>query len=302
MSGFFDPKELLSPPTARAAYSDRTAWIMAKLSELAYRPFEEGPDEKRALEEELRSGGFELIKPFNLKTEKADTQAILVRQPGVMCALVFRGTSANFKDIFTDLNAKWMATEGGSAHRGFLDAFEAAKDKIVKAIAEIPPDEPLYVAGHSLGGALASVAAMQLDKTHTLAACYTYGSPRVGNAEWVKNIKVPVYRTVNTADGVPLVPFSAIAGIFLFWLSKVGFVGFKHVGDLRYLPKGEPEMYETGFLGGAKRAARIGWAVAQVFIRFDYKKVLPLVMDHKISGYVKKLQSIAEARNKEDKP
>ena len=36
----FDQKELLQPPVGRAAYSDRTAWLMAEMSRLAYLKFE----------------------------------------------------------------------------------------------------------------------------------------------------------------------------------------------------------------------------------------------------------------------
>ena len=35
-----DTKELLKPPVGRAAYSDRTAWLMAEMSRLAYLKFE----------------------------------------------------------------------------------------------------------------------------------------------------------------------------------------------------------------------------------------------------------------------
>ena len=36
----FDAQSLLASPTRRAAYSDRTAWLMAAMSELAYYKFE----------------------------------------------------------------------------------------------------------------------------------------------------------------------------------------------------------------------------------------------------------------------
>ncbi len=41
---YFKYKELLEPPVKRAAYSDRTAWLMAEMSRLAYMKFEENPD------------------------------------------------------------------------------------------------------------------------------------------------------------------------------------------------------------------------------------------------------------------
>jgi len=37
---YFDNKSLLKPPVSRAAYSDRTAWLMAEMARLAYFKFE----------------------------------------------------------------------------------------------------------------------------------------------------------------------------------------------------------------------------------------------------------------------
>lgn len=37
----FDEPHLLGAPVMRAAYSDRTAWLMSAMSELAYYPFED---------------------------------------------------------------------------------------------------------------------------------------------------------------------------------------------------------------------------------------------------------------------
>ena len=54
-------------------------------------------------------------------------------------------------------------------------------------------------------GALAIIAAKRLERD-TLAACYTFGSPRVGNLEFAEEIRAPIYRVVDAADGVPRVP------------------------------------------------------------------------------------------------
>lgn len=40
MDHYFKNEDLLTPPTRRAAYSDRTAWLMAQFSKLAYEKFE----------------------------------------------------------------------------------------------------------------------------------------------------------------------------------------------------------------------------------------------------------------------
>ena len=41
---YFDEQPLLKPPTRRAAYSDRMAWLMAEMSRLAYHKFEGSVD------------------------------------------------------------------------------------------------------------------------------------------------------------------------------------------------------------------------------------------------------------------
>jgi len=64
---------------------------------------------------------------------------------------------------------------------------------------------PIYITGHSLGGALAQIAAAVLGSDQ-VGACYTYGSPRVGNSYFDLWVKVPSYRVLNYADIVPQVP------------------------------------------------------------------------------------------------
>lgn len=204
---------LLDPPVRRAAYSDRTAWLMAELSRLVYRRFESNLEERRAVAETLASADLELVDC--IEGEAAGTQAYLVRAPGRFLALVFRGTEKDFKDIRADLDARFLGTAAGKAHRGFMEAFAAAetavRESLKVALGKEDTSLPLYVAGHSLGGALATVAANRLEDEFDIAACYTFGSPRVGDAEWSDLVKAPVYRVVNGADGVPIVPGGQIS-------------------------------------------------------------------------------------------
>lgn len=68
MDQFFSDQRLLFPPVARAAYSDRTAWIMAECSPVAYVSFE---DDLGALKQALTAGGFELVAIFNRQGTQA---------------------------------------------------------------------------------------------------------------------------------------------------------------------------------------------------------------------------------------
>lgn len=332
---YFDHAHLLDPPIQRAAYSDRTAWIMAKLSELAYEQFE-GTEEETAetvterLEEKLESGGFKLVDKYNESTRrmgaeaksgkdaampKVDTQAILVMKPGVMAVLAFRGSEPNVTDwVFTDANATFVPTEDGEGriHEGFYEAFKAVRKDIERAIVDfekIPKGMPLYVTGHSLGGALANVAGVELEKTRTLAAVYTFGSPRVGDDVWAARMKVPVYRVANGRDIVPLIPFSSLIGNLLIRLGFgvlvriarkgiLGYIGYRHVGDFRHLT-------QDGRLvtGTAATFSRLGDLIVDApvaFARRSFKLfgvVLKFGTDHFIPNYIAKLEKIALQRN-----
>ena len=78
---------LLNPPLKRAAYSDRTAWVMASMAQLVYMRFEERGKDADLLVEKLKGGGFKLLSEFN--SPETDTQAFLVSN-GVYAVLAFR--------------------------------------------------------------------------------------------------------------------------------------------------------------------------------------------------------------------
>lgn len=265
-----------SIPSYRQAYSDRTAWLMACLSELAYAEF----NPQQELQQKLASIRMQLVTTF----DKDGTQAMLVSN-NEFIALAFRGTEAtSIKDIKTDIKAKTTKCEtGGKMHMGFKEAFDKAavdiQDKVNK---DRHQGKPLFITGHSLGGALAAIATKKLrHKNGGIAACYTYGSPRVGNKEWTANIKSPIYRLVNAADFVTILPPSI-------------YRGYMHCGDMRYLsncPKGQHDnvklLYSVSLLYRAKMLLMMGLPLTK------------FLADHSISIYRKKLMVIAERRNKQ---
>jgi triacylglycerol lipase len=192
---------LMQPPVRRAAYSDRTAWLMAVMSLLAYVRFED-PKPLKALAEELsgmteaagivdklmdllntrdhgvqraqleadlKDLGFTLEETYNVSVPLVvDTQAILARldlpNRDPMLVLAFRGTEVNkVADIRSDLNANPTQVgpkeENRLVHTGFYDGFRAVEKKIREDLDKAKrADLPLYITGHSLGGALAVVA------------------------------------------------------------------------------------------------------------------------------------------------
>lgn len=222
---YFDNDYLLvSPPVNRAYYSDRTSYVMASMAKLAYEPFETSDVELKLFISKLDSGGFQLVEVFSV----VETQAFLAHN-GKYAVLAFRGTEAKWQDIQSDIRTKRERTDSGKIHAGFHDAYALVGDKIKAKLADVS-DYPLYITGHSLGGALATVATQDLEKSgykDQIAACYTYGSPRVGNADFDENIRSPVYRIINFIDIVTFVPLFSM--------------GFVPVGDVRYLTNRPPD-------------------------------------------------------------
>jgi len=146
---------LPEPPVVRAAYSDRMAWIMANMVQLAYIKFEEDDVETERLDYALRSGGFNLIRTFSTK----GTQAFLAKNDEY-AVLSFRGTQPDkWEDIKTDANAIKKKTVSGKVHLGFKNAFDDIKDIIIHELRlNIGDSMPIYITGHSLGAALATIA------------------------------------------------------------------------------------------------------------------------------------------------
>ena len=115
----------------------------------------------------------------------------------------------------------------GKVHGGFLDTYEALRGDIMSALAEVDSGLDFYVAGHSLGAALATIAAPDIEsRGRRIRAVYTFGSPRVGDDRFVKAFNRShgdrSYRVTNTSDIVTSIPLPApIAGIVGGYFSHV---------------------------------------------------------------------------------
>ncbi|MGZ3304236.1 MAG: lipase family protein [Asticcacaulis sp.] len=280
-------------PTLRAAYSDRTAALMAALSQNAYIPFKQlrkrrkrgavldfVPEGQSLLEARLAEGGFELVRVFN----SDDVQAFLATRHD-MAVLAFRGT-ATLRDWRTDLNQgllKLKEFKGVRIHRGFWKAFETAQADIVAAVdGSVPSSIPLYITGHSLGGAFAQIASAVLERDN-LAACYTFGSPRVATLEFDRDVKCPHYRVINAWDLVPGLP--------------APFGSYRHSGDPRLLaPKAHGQnILRRDRLVIASLCVNL-WSMAVSLV----SRRLSVVDDHMIWNYRRQLDAIARARNTAD--
>ncbi len=111
---------------------------------------------------------------------------------------IFRGTD-DISDVLKDLDAVMVLDGAVKVHRGFLRALDLVWDGIND---HLGPREAVF-AGHSLGGAMATLAAWR--RTNTRCA-YTYGAPRVGSKGLRESLSVPLQRIVNNNDVVTRLP------------------------------------------------------------------------------------------------
>lgn len=140
--------------------------------------------------------------------------------------IAFRGTEPKeHSDIIADLNifpdhekCDGLESVYTYVHDGFQNELDKLWPDIEKSVAKIKKQK-LYITGHSLGAAMATIAASRLkSKVETL---YTFGSPRVGNRNFVDNLDVQHYRFVNNNDVVPSAPWALL--------------GYRHHGTLVYI-------------------------------------------------------------------
>ncbi|KAL0943663.1 lipase [Colletotrichum truncatum] len=97
-------------------------------------------------------------------------------------------------------------------HSGFSNAWDEVKDSVinyVKAAKAANPTFTVIATGHSLGGAISTIAAADLRRQGFPTDVYTYGSPRVGNEAFTKFVTDQPgaeFRITHLDDPVPRLP------------------------------------------------------------------------------------------------
>lgn len=128
--------------------------------------------------------------------------------------LVFRGTTPA-GEAWNQSLAQWLANltfgqaeqAGCRVHLGFATALDRVWDQVLRQIAPLAAAGPVWVTGHSLGGALAQLAATRLADTGVpVAAVYSFGTPRVGDSVFAATYRSVLHRVEAANDLVCHVP------------------------------------------------------------------------------------------------
>ncbi|KAF8245516.1 alpha/beta-hydrolase [Wilcoxina mikolae CBS 423.85] len=157
---------------------------------------------------------------YTIRNDTYDTDGFISRDDKRREIIVaMRGTTTQ-ADVTVDLdNALVQSTLPGSegcigctVHQGFQHQWSAVANdvvRIVRAQLQLYPFYSITVTGHSLGGALTTLAAVTLGKAFPgKVTAYSLASPRTGNPAWINwvesTIPLPkLFRLTNQNDTVP---------------------------------------------------------------------------------------------------
>ena len=131
--------------------------------------------------------------------------------------VAFRGTRT-FKDNESDQDLYQVpypyVRNAGKTHRGFTCIYQSTRNKLIGELNKLSTTKRLFIAGHSLGGGLAVLAALDIavNTRFKHPSVYTYGSPRTGDPVFASLFDQRVknsLRIYNVHDIIPTLPDQA---------------------------------------------------------------------------------------------
>lgn len=240
----------------------QNGYHLAKICELAYSDDPAGNDRELA-------GAFDRVEPF----DTGETEGFVASNKKHV-VVAFRGTDQPL-DWLRNLDAGQIPGYGGRVHEGFDEALDEAWFTVLRKVQRLRDhDQTLWVTGHSLGGAVATLAAKRLQGEKLAPhATFTFGAPRVFDPAAVRKYRLLLYRFVNNADIAPHVPPPVV---FLRL--------YKHVGTLVHLmPDGSVDESETAWDDLVDEAAALASTATEANLAGP-------LSDHAIKNYIKRIK------------
>ena len=164
----------------------------------------------------------------NVETCQGATTQAFVADWEDRCVVVFEGTH-DFSSLVTDLEfyksgTTWSTCGDCKVHSGFLQEFKSLQTCIEQAVTAHQcgtSEKPARVTGHSLGAALAGLAAMSLDSYgYQVEELYNFGMPRTGDEIWAKDFNARFsdrfFRVTHHRDPVVQLPPDQLIGDWHF--------------------------------------------------------------------------------------
>lgn len=191
----------------------------------------------------------------------------LVRSQGIgvtkddTAYLVFRGTSSKVDWVVDLLLFPWFLP---LRHFGFGLSWRSLKQPVETWLDSLPENiTRLVICGHSLGGAMAHVAALELAEKRPIARVVSFGAPKAFFARGVKRYEASpasgagagrslgdvTHCVVNLRDIVARVPPSFLGYRELGRLVFIDLAGDIHLGERAKRAREETHLSDRGLLG-----------------------------------------------------
>jgi pimeloyl-ACP methyl ester carboxylesterase/Flp pilus assembly protein TadB len=234
-----DEWEMVPAPTDKLVYLN-SFWVrcFSGISKYPYLPAEKLKDKRWDFLQQLHS--------FEIYDSATNGRVCILKKDNVVF-VTFRGTQkTSVSNIKTDIDI--VKTDFGKdcyVHRGFYTAYQALHSELSSYIKKIikhnntgRPLVWLFV-GHSLGGALANIAAAVWSKV-LQPSLITFGAPAVGDqnfAAFLNQVSLRHIRFAQTFDPV-------------VWLLSI--VGFQHAGVAVTVPSDQGYHVMNSYMAGAR--------------------------------------------------
>ncbi len=222
---------------------------LARYSELAY----ERPEAVRAV----------LPEAEVTYLDRDHTQAYVL-ETAAETVVAFRGTQVfadpSLADMLSNLWFRRVPWDPGRVHRGYREALLDIVQELKRPL--YSGRRPLYFTGHSMGGALATLASTLPPGP---SATYSFGAPRVGDGVFARSL-ANLVRIVHGTDIAPRYPLP---------------LGYRHGG----------EVWHLSGAGVLTPGLPPGWELRPPLTPAGFARA---VLDHRASAYARKLALAAE--------
>ena len=233
-----------------------------------------------------------------------DTQLFIASTTSAII-VAFRGTES-VADWFGNLNVLSVERGMGSVHQGFSNAYDDVHSRLESVLTSLDAGgRRVVLTGHSLGGALATIAAAEFESQLPNMMVYTFGQPRTAKSDFQTSFDTKFhdrfFRFVNEDDIVTRVPPGYQHVQKLFHLRNDG--SMAHLSAEVSETSNEPlELSEDEFetlqekvksIKVLARSQKTSERAAESATNLATEGLFPGFSDHKLENYIAKIRPFA---------
>ncbi|MFC3884710.1 lipase family protein [Bacillus songklensis] len=155
---------------------------------------------------------FQLVKPFKAHSFGMEEWFGFILESSLAIVVAFRGTKSDV-DWISDLRYSQVPYQyvknAGNVHSGFMGVYESCRDELIGTLKGLSPLKPIFMTGHSLGAALATLHAFDasINLDDRIIIMVNFASPRVGDPTFVYQYKQYIPYSLRYVNFVDLIPF-----------------------------------------------------------------------------------------------